>query len=41
MKNKKGTPYGVVYSTNPEFEYNFGDDDQPDTLPAQQQNFKI
>lgn len=41
MKNKKGTPLGVVYSTNPDFEFNFGGDDEPETLPAQQQNFKI
>ena len=44
MKNKKlreGTPQGVVYSTNPDFAFDFGANKEPETLPAQQQNFKI
>jgi translation initiation factor 1 len=50
MKNKKlraggvplgGTPQGVVYSTNPDFSFNFGENEEQETLPAQQQNFKI
>lgn len=43
MKNKKlgGVPQGVVYSTNPDFAFDFGDTEEPETLPAQQQNFKI
>ena len=32
---------GIVYSTNPDFEFNFGDDETPETLAANQQNFKI
>ncbi len=32
---------GVVYSTNPDFTFDFGDTDEPETLRAQQQNFKI
>ncbi|AFK04360.1 translation initiation factor SUI1 [Emticicia oligotrophica DSM 17448] len=44
MKNKKhkaGTPQGIVYSTNPDFEFNFGDDEEVETLAANQQNLKI
>jgi translation initiation factor 1 len=40
MKNKK-LREGVVYSTNPDFTFDFGDTEEPETLPAQQQNFKI
>jgi translation initiation factor 1 len=40
MKNKKLRD-GVVYSTNPDFTFDFGDTGEPETLPAQQQNFKI
>ena len=45
MKNKKGIPLGgiplgVVYSTNPDFVFDFGDTEEPETLPAQQQNKK-
>lgn len=32
---------GIVYSTNPDFEFNFGDDETPETLAPNQQNFKI
>lgn len=32
---------GVVYSTSDSFEYNLGDDDSTDTLPASQQKLKI
>ena len=32
---------GVVYSTNPEFTYNKGAEDEPDTLPPQQQNLLV
>ncbi len=40
MNNKK-LREGIVYSTIPDFEFNFGVDETPETLPAQQQNFKI
>ena len=32
---------GVVYSTNPEFEYNDSGDDEAETLPAAQQDLRI
>jgi translation initiation factor 1 len=32
---------GVVYSTSNEFEYNHGDEDDSETLPAAQQKLKV
>lgn len=32
---------GVVYSTNPDFSYNKGGENEPDTLPPQQQNLLV
>lgn len=32
---------GVVYSTSDNFEYNLGDQDDADTLPASQQKLKV
>lgn len=32
---------GVVYSTNPEFSYETGDESGPETLPPQQQNLRV
>jgi len=32
---------GMVYSTNPDFEYNTGGDDEQTTLPPQQQKLRI
>lgn len=40
MKNKKQRE-GVVYSTDPDFTYNFGGEEVTETLAPQQQNLKI
>jgi translation initiation factor 1 len=32
---------GVVYSTNPDFSYDKGSENEPDTLPPQQQNLLV
>jgi len=32
---------GMVYSTNPDFTYNKGTGEEPDTLPPQQQNLLV
>ncbi|MEE4257932.1 MAG: translation initiation factor [Bacteroidales bacterium] len=37
----KKKPGGIVYSTNPDFEYNYGDDGSPETLPPSEQNLRI
>lgn len=39
-KNKKGRE-GVVYSTNPDFEYSHQDEEATQTLPPQQQNLRV
>jgi len=39
MSKKNRT--GVIYSTNPDFEYNDSGADEPDTLPAAQQDLRI
>jgi translation initiation factor 1 len=40
MKNKKQRE-GIVYSTNPDFEFQFEGFESIETLPNQQQNIKI
>lgn len=32
---------GIVYSTNPDFEYSFESDNSPDTLPPEKQNLRV
>ena len=40
MSKKKNNLKGVMYSTNPEFEYEY-ENNQLETLPAKEQNLKI
>ena len=37
----KQKPLGVVYSTNPDFKFQFEENKEPDTLPNNQQNLRI
>lgn len=39
--SKKDKPTGIVYSTNPEYKYQFSDNTEPVTLPPQQQNLRV
>ncbi len=39
-KNKKGRQ-GVVFSTNPDFDYSYEAEEQAQTLPPQKQNLKV
>ena len=38
---KKDKPIGIVYSTNPDFQYQFDKEDITETLLPKQQNLKI
>jgi len=38
---KKSKINGVVYSTNPDFKYDYNEENIPDTLPPQQQNLIV
>lgn len=39
--SKKKNIVGVVYSTNPDFQYNYEQRSETETLPPQQQNLKV
>ena len=44
MKNKDNDwkeRLGMVYSTNPDFKYNTGEEDEKDTLPKEKQSLRI
>ncbi len=41
MSKKDKTRVNVVYSTNPNFNYESNDEETNDTLPPQQQNLKL
>lgn len=41
MAKKKKNLVNVVYSTNDDFNFDFGDEQEAETLPAQQQNLKV
>lgn len=41
MSNDWKDRLGMVYSTNSDFDYNTGDEEEQETLPAQQQNLKV
>jgi translation initiation factor 1 len=39
--SKKIKPTGIVYSTNPDFKYQFDNEEEINTLPPQQQNLRV
>lgn len=39
--SKKDKPTGIVYSTNPDFEYQYKQASEPATLPPQMQNLRV
>ncbi len=38
---KKSKRKGIVFSTNPDFDYSYDDDDQVETLPPNKQQLKV
>ena len=38
---KKDKPAGIVYSTNPDYKYQFNNESESVTLPPQQQNLRV
>jgi translation initiation factor 1 len=41
MSKKQNRPDGVVYSTNPDFQFQFSQGEESDTLPPQQQDLRV
>jgi translation initiation factor 1 len=41
MSKNKNRPEGVVYSTNPTFQFQFNNQEESDTLPPQQQDLRV
>lgn len=41
MSSVKKKVSGVVYSTNPDYVYNSGEPDEPDTLPPNKQDLRV
>lgn len=41
MAKQKKNKVNVVYSTNPDFNFDFEENEDMDTLPSQQQNLKV
>jgi translation initiation factor 1 len=39
--SKKNKPSGIVYSTNPDYKYQFESESETATLPPQQQNLRV
>jgi translation initiation factor 1 len=39
--SKKNQPVGVVYSTNPDFQYQYDDEPEATTLPPAQQKLRV
>ena len=39
--SKKAKPTGIVYSTNPHYNYKVEEDTEPATVPPQQQNLRV
>lgn len=39
--SKKAKPTGIVYSTNPHYNYKIEEESEPVTLPPQQQNLRV
>lgn len=41
MKNDKNKRISVVYSTNPDYRYEYAQEEEPQTLPPEKQNLRV